>query len=145
MELLEIMYTSTASRLLTQDELLELLQQCHQYNPTHEITGILLYKENHFLGLLEGQADKVDALFTRIRHDRRHQDIHVLSRRFIDTRSFERWRMSFLCWSNLCELLPEYFSIMDRETFASFNNVENEAVRRMLNAFRFHRISDVAL
>jgi hypothetical protein len=77
------------------EALLGLLRQCQRKNASSGVTGLLLFGNDTFLQVLEGEAETVDGLFHRIEGDRRHQDVRLLSRRPIGQRRFPDWKMGF--------------------------------------------------
>lgn len=91
-----IVYLSSASHLMNDDELFDLLETAREKNMEAGITGILLYKGGNFLQLLEGDRDSVEALFQNIEKDPRHTDIVTLMKEEADTRAFESWSMGFV-------------------------------------------------
>ncbi len=64
-------------------------------NTRDEITGALICRDDLFLQLLEGPAEKVEATYARIAADDRHVELHPLIRRQIadDGRMFPAWSM----------------------------------------------------
>jgi hypothetical protein len=62
-------------------------------NARHGITGVLLFGGGHFLQVLEGPPEVVDALVGRIAADPRHTDFEVLLRRPVSSRQFAHWGM----------------------------------------------------
>eukprot|EP01065_Artemidia_motanka_P004083 TRINITY_DN11970_c0_g1_i1.p1 TRINITY_DN11970_c0_g1~~TRINITY_DN11970_c0_g1_i1.p1 ORF type:complete len:584 (+),score=208.46 TRINITY_DN11970_c0_g1_i1:48-1754(+) len=62
------------------------------------VTGALLFSltSGQFFQLLEGDADDVDGLFSRICEDKRHRDVTVLRRQSVDGRRFPQWAMHTL-------------------------------------------------
>jgi uncharacterized Fe-S cluster-containing MiaB family protein len=61
-----VLYRSSATKRSSNQELLELLEEAHQFNREHQITGIFLYSEGQFLQAIEGPQDVVLALYSRI-------------------------------------------------------------------------------
>lgn len=90
-----ILYLSSASKLMNDDELFDLLDRVREKNTKAGITGMLLYKGGNFLQLLEGDKDAVEALFQNIEKDSRHTDIRTIMKGETDTRTFESWSMGF--------------------------------------------------
>jgi hypothetical protein len=62
-------------------------------NARHGITGVLLFGGGHFLQVLEGPPEAVEALVGRIAADPRHIDFEVLLRRPVSDRQFQHWGM----------------------------------------------------
>lgn len=57
------------------------------------ITGALICRHDIYLQLIEGDADKIDALYAHIRRDDRHLMVTELWRGMVDARSFPDWAM----------------------------------------------------
>ena len=76
-----------------------LLEQARRDNHAKGITGGLAVLDGVFLQYLEGEAEDVDALFTKIGRDGRHRDVKVLERRVVDRRMFADWSMATLEWT----------------------------------------------
>ena len=49
-----VVYVSTASEPMDDEDLAELLAQSRERNARNDITGMLLYKDSRFIQLLEG-------------------------------------------------------------------------------------------
>ena len=90
-----ILYLSSASHLMSDDELFHLLETVREKNKKSGVTGMLLYKGGNFLQLLEGEKDTVEALFQNIEKDPRQTDIVALMKEETNTRAFESWSMGF--------------------------------------------------
>lgn len=91
----QLLYTSRAARPLGDADLAAILMASRDRNADRDITGLLLYGEQHFFQLLEGAEDAVRALFARIRTDRRHEALTVIATRQLDRRGFPGWSMGF--------------------------------------------------
>ena len=90
-----LIYTSSASHLMSDFDLTNLLEHCRIRNAQDNITGMLLYKEGSFMQALEGHKDTVFQTYERIQKDTRHKDIFLLRERGIENRSFSGWSMGF--------------------------------------------------
>lgn len=93
--MLSLIYVSTSVRLLSDDELLGILQQSRENNLTREVTGLLLYKGGNFMQVLEGEETIVNTLYEKIKTDPRHTDVSIISREKIQARQFHAWEMAF--------------------------------------------------
>lgn len=60
-------------------------------NRRDKITGCLAHPDGKFVQVLEGDAQKLDELMTRIRADKRHKDVIVLNEWPIKQRLFPSW------------------------------------------------------
>lgn len=96
MALHEIIYVSLATHEMAPAELLELLDEARVYNAAHGITGLLMYHQQEFLQLLEGERDAVETLFSAICRDQRHQQVYSMWEGPVPARSFDRWAMGFV-------------------------------------------------
>lgn len=88
-------YTSVATHKMTHAELHALLASARLSNQTHHITGILLYMDDCFFQVLEGEEQQVDALYDKICLDKRNHHVTKLIREAISQRSFTEWSMSY--------------------------------------------------
>lgn len=114
MALYELVYVSFALRPMPPDELLTMLDEFRRFNDEHGITGLLVYHRQEFMQLLEGEQQEVLALYGRICHDPRHQQVHTLWEGPLAARAFESWSMGFVA-PRTCELLahPGYGDVLD--------------------------------
>ncbi|AII50610.1 hypothetical protein N008_01255 [Hymenobacter sp. APR13] len=55
----------------------------------------MLFSNDNYLQVLEGEPHTTEALFSRIEADHRHTGIQVLSNGFIQQRIFPEWSMGF--------------------------------------------------
>src|SRR5262245_17373729 len=102
--MISLIYVSSATRLLSEEELLNLLQLSRSNNEQIEITGMLLYKGGNFMQVIEGPEEAVTALYQKILQDPRHTGIMLLSKEPLKERQFPDWSMGF---QNLDKLSPE--------------------------------------
>ena len=70
-------------------------------NPEEDITGCLLSGSNSFLQLLEGPADFIDTLYSKISTDNRHENVVKLCDEKIDERLFLSWSMKLAPFENM--------------------------------------------
>lgn len=104
-----IIYISSAVRLLSNEELFELLKKSRKYNSVHNITGCLFYKDGNFLQIIEGDKADVEFLFEKIKKDQIHKGIIILFEEKIQSREFPQWEMAFHNFNNDAENIPEGF------------------------------------
>ena len=90
-----LIYTSTATRLLEEDELFGLLNSARSKNAADHITGILIYHEGCFLQVLEGEREAVERCYKRICKDGRHSDYIELANEAAISRMFSAWWMAY--------------------------------------------------
>lgn len=92
--LFQLIYESTAARSITSDDLQAILDTSRAKNQTLDITGLLLFKDNRFMQVLEGSEDAVRSLYATIRADNRHTDVETLLTAPVRQRAFPDWAMS---------------------------------------------------
>ena len=80
---------------MTESDLKSLLTQSRHRNNSLDITGMLLYFDNKFLQLLEGDEERVKLLYKAICADDRHRHVSMLKDGTADKRLFPGWSMSF--------------------------------------------------
>lgn len=92
----QITYKSTISLDLSEDDLMELMAQAIQYNARMEITGALITNELEFYQVLEGKSQDITALMTKIKKDKRHSEVQIITERLIKQRDFDNWSMAYV-------------------------------------------------
>jgi hypothetical protein len=109
MNLVRIIYISSATAPMSDAALAALVAQARSFNADHGLTGMLIYAEGNFLQLLEGDEREVDELYERISRDPRHAHLIRLERTPIARRVFAGWNMGFRNLSGVeCEDLPDW-------------------------------------
>jgi hypothetical protein len=93
--MIQTAYVSRAAESMLQEDLLSLLQQCLANNEASGVTGMLLYGNETFLQVLEGEEAVLDVVIDKIRKDPRHSKIQFLYRKPIDKRQYADWSMGF--------------------------------------------------
>jgi len=96
-----LIYASTATRVVPQEELLDLLTRSRASNHPLGVTGLLLYspgdggQSGTFVQFLEGPRAVVQDLYLRITRDPRHRDWTVIREGTSFDRRFGDWSMGF--------------------------------------------------
>lgn len=93
--MIQTAYVSRAAGAMPEASLLSLLQECLANNEASGVTGMLLYGNDTFLQILEGEEADLDPLVDKIKKDPRHSDVHFLYRKTIDSRQYTDWSMGF--------------------------------------------------
>jgi hypothetical protein len=91
----ELVYCSTARQTLRREEILSLLKKAREFNSAHDITGCLLYYNQQFIQILEGEKEILKSLYDKIHLDNRHTQVTILSEGQKDERVFDDWTMAF--------------------------------------------------
>ena len=90
----ELLYTSVANYGLEHKEFAAILDASKKNNPETDITGMLVFTGREFIQLLEGDKEKVQALYEKITQDNRHHSTRVFYEGGISKRSFYGWSMA---------------------------------------------------
>lgn len=120
-----LVYLSIADQPLNDLELKSLLKQCVHDNKKLAITGMLLYLNQRFIQVLEGDRKTIKTLFDKIVTDERHKRVTLILEGSLEKRNFENWSMGFKSLS-----LDEFKSLSGfespEELFAN-NPIGNES------------------
>ncbi|MCY7309113.1 MAG: BLUF domain-containing protein, partial [Rhodoferax sp.] len=124
MDLHELTYCSRATHEMSPAELSELLEQAREHNARHGITGLLVYRQQEFMQLLEGDRNVIFALYGSICADPRNRRNYLMWDEPITQRAFPDWGMAFLSLDGI-DLLgkPGYSDFLD----AGFSSVTRNA------------------
>jgi Sensors of blue-light using FAD len=134
-QLIRCIYASLAVPDFKEDELPLLLERARNFNALHSLTGMLLYIEGNFFQVLEGEAEAVDALYTRIMLDRRHTRVTLIIREPIAQRDFSEWTMGF----SVVDRLDAGQLIGENDFFrkaSCIDNLDAGRAKKLLAAFR---------
>jgi blue light- and temperature-responsive anti-repressor len=99
-------YKSIATSRPGSADLQALVGKARARNRSMDVTGMLLFEDGCFLQTLEGPPDKLDALWTSIKRDTRHDHIEVLSEHIVPARLFSDWDL--LLYSRLDDTPPPH-------------------------------------
>ncbi len=108
--MIHLAYVSTQTRLMSNAELLAMLEEARNNNGRHGITGLLLHKEDAFFQVLEGPELAVRRAFAGIAKDARHKHVEVLLEEALNDRQFPDWQMGFTDLDNVDATLVPGFS-----------------------------------
>ena len=93
--LFSLVYVSRAVAPMSRDDLVDLLRRARAHNEAARLTGILLYRRQTFVQLLEGQRARVESLYASILRDPRHTGVTTVVARDQLDRQFPDWSMGF--------------------------------------------------
>ena len=92
-QLNSMIYKSRSKDLANLDLVESILESSTRNNPKNGITGVLVVTETHFLQVLEGEFESLNATFERICLDKRHDKVQLISFAEIKERRFANWAM----------------------------------------------------
>jgi len=130
--MIQLMYVSAASVVFNDEMLRKLLDGARTANTAIGVSGMLLHQNGSFLQVLEGESAVVDALFTKIRRDRRHKAVVMLARSEITGRNFTDWSMGFADVRGSATALVGYRHI--GEVWGLLGDIS--AIERVVQSFR---------
>jgi hypothetical protein len=112
----------------------DIIASSKKNNPEEDVTGCLLSGSNSFLQLLEGPADFVDTLYSKISTDNRHGKVVTLCDEKIDERLFLSWSMKLapfenMEWSNEDFNSGNFLNITSEEALNVFVRLNENAER----------------
>jgi hypothetical protein len=88
-----LIYKSRSVEPLSWDIVRSITDASEVNNNSRGITGVLLASRTHFMQVIEGNFEDVNALFQRICRDDRHTELSIISYSVIDARLFGGWGM----------------------------------------------------
>lgn len=91
----ELVYNSRADDNIDTSDILSVQRSSEKFNAGKDITGYLIFYNHQFVGILEGEEEKVRNLFYRIKDDPKHTKVELLASESTNQRHFERWNMVF--------------------------------------------------
>jgi EAL domain-containing protein (putative c-di-GMP-specific phosphodiesterase class I) len=134
-ELMHLIYSSTATRLFSDEELADLLKKARAHNININVTGMLLYENGSFFQVIEGPPETIETLFRNINSDPRHSKVITIIHESIVKRSFSEWTMGYSRVS--VKDVSEIIGLNDFFTEGqSLNQLDFNRAKKLLNAFK---------
>jgi len=99
-----VCYISNSIYLWSPKELDRFFKYVQQENDRKNISGILLYNDGTFVQVLEGEANEINALFTSIMRDRRHNHLTIMMDRSIEERIFGGYETRSISFGDVQEV-----------------------------------------
>jgi hypothetical protein len=91
----QLIYVSLAQKKMLKSDLYIILRKARKNNEHSDVTGLLIYSDEYFIQVLEGNKEVVKNLFKKISEDTRHSDIQILEERETSERAFLNWKMAY--------------------------------------------------
>ena len=91
----QLLYGSVAVHTFPHPSDFDILRKSHANNAAVGMTGFLIRTPVHFLQLLEGKKEDIDAAMARITTDDRHLSVRIFYRGEAEEPSFKSWEMGF--------------------------------------------------
>jgi len=132
-----IAYVSFSHKPLENSELESLLVEIRKKNKLQNITGLLLYNDQSFIQVVEGEISRLRKLFERISRDGRHENIVKLVEEPIEKRAFPNWSMGF---KNINKKqagkIPGFSKFMISDNPQELVKGSTREIMKLLNSFR---------
>ncbi len=105
----ELIYRSTAISTLSDNDISDILEVSQKNNLENDITGCLLFYQNIFIQILEGDEHKVKELFEKIKIDKRHTNVILIAEAQKKEPIFPNWSMAYHKLNNKDSVLANEF------------------------------------
>lgn len=106
--LYNVVYCSRATPGVDEAAVQRIIATARRWNPEHGVTGMLVFGSGIFFQWLEGPRDNVTALMLRLRADRRHDSIVLLSEvEEVRERLFPDWAMELVTSDDIRVVLKD--------------------------------------
>jgi hypothetical protein len=96
MHLVRMVYVSRPVKEPSSNVLESILGTASIENARHDLTGLLVFDDKHYLQVIEGGRTAVSQLLGNLYKDPRHKDLVVLEFDYIHQRQFPQWTMQFI-------------------------------------------------
>lgn len=105
MEIYQLTYKSRAKNNITLDDLNAILHHSNLTNLQSNITGCLVFYNDFFIQILEGNKENVLEIYHKICTDDRHHSIDLMWQNTSEKRFFDNWNMGFFTPEDESEIL----------------------------------------
>ena len=137
--MISVAYVSTAAERFGDAEIAALLRHSRENNTALGLTGMLLFKGDQFMQVLEGEDDQVRALYAVIEADPRHTNVRTLLSAPITTRKFSEWSMGYqVITDETIKDIPGYDDFLDPATGRRKTWDDPSKAQWLLDWFRTH-------
>ena len=125
-DLVELSYLSEAISDMSFLGLMRLLESARAFNQKNGVTGILLYDNQQFGQIIEGEHANVMKAWKRIQEDKRHHRVELLEIREITERNYPDWLLRFYGGETLTRDYPALTDMvggMDKQSLTLMNKM----------------------
>jgi len=135
--LFHLIYVSTAISPRTLEDHAKLLATARSRNKRSNVTGMLLYRDGHYMQVLEGNEKDVMEVFADIKNDIRHHSIDVLRSEYLQYRNFPEWTMGFTDIDALdAAAVPGFTRFLEHDFDSAYFSEDSVEAHAMLMAFK---------
>ncbi len=117
--LFQLAYVSLSRLPLDETTLSDILEVSQRNNARDEITGILMYHDEIFFQVLEGDRSAVEKCYYEgISHDPRHKSLSLMWADGVESRTFSDWAMGYVG--------PEVIGRYTKDSFQSLSYLKSD-------------------
>ncbi len=133
----QVLYVSQMTRVMSQEDLADLLSEARSLNGAHGITGVLVCVSNNYVQFIEGPCEEIDQLCANIEVDPRNKNFLIVLNKLASERCFPDWKMGFKTYT-LEEFSKEdgFMSINEENDLETIKAHHEEAFQLMLAYYR---------
>ncbi len=106
-----LIYVSNAEVSMDYEKAMDILQVSWRHNHNSDISGMLIYDDNHFVQLLQGPINTVDTLYEKISNDTRHHSIELIGSELLARKDVSGWGMGFINDQEIVNNLYQKYNI----------------------------------
>jgi hypothetical protein len=130
----ELIYCSNIRPNVEHSQINDILKESLLFNEANDITGCLIFYNNEFIQILEGEEKVILELYGRIQTDSRHHNVTLLVKSNKKERSFKDWNMAFIDESsdNITALQKELF-VNNINSLSEYSEKPTKAIRLFWN------------
>jgi hypothetical protein len=132
----QLVYVSNRKANCNQKEIEKILESCKKNNPPLNITGVLLYSDQKFIQLVEGEYKVINDLYDKIKTDPRHDQTRLISMGPIQAKAFPSWHMGARKIAGNEVDFKTTISATDKETFNSLLSGKREEGPKVLGLLK---------
>lgn len=96
MSLVQLIYGSEPLGAITQEDVMNIVDESQTWNSKNGITGVLYYNRRNFLQCLEGDRIAVSETYQKILTDKRHHRCRLFLCQDVVKRDFVDWDMEYI-------------------------------------------------
>lgn len=137
--LFALTYTSEAVAFLSRPQIEHLLSRAQARNTEHDVTGVLLYANGHFIQYIEGPPAGVSTIWEIIKADPLHHRIVEHTYEPIRQREFAEWSMAFRADGSYGMSHPMHLDALLSGRSFDYGRVATKPVEMLLHFWNLHR------
>lgn len=140
-KLLQIIYISRSTfespELVNKIEpnVARILAKSRVNNRKNGLVGVLYFGDGVFFQCLEGEEEAVITLLAKLEVDRRHKDLKVISKKYINQLTFGDWQMKFAPLNEQITLFLKENGFQSFDPYLFSGEIINKFLKLLFNAY----------